>query len=253
MPRRVVALAPNLTEIVFALGAGNLLVGVSAHSDFPASARSLPVVGGLSPDLEKIVSLRPDLVLATTEGNSRASVRLLEARGISVLTTSAPDLKGVIRSIVAIAARLGVPRRGEALGAELERRLSAVASSSRDGRPVRALLLVWPSPPQAAGRGTFADDLLREAGGENCVDRPGWPVLSPEFLVVSTCRAVVYPEESSSRAVFRDALSSGPLSRMRAVAGGRIVPIDGDLLTRPGPRAFDALEQVAAAFRKMGP
>ncbi len=253
MPRRVIALAPNLTEIVFALEAGDRLVGVSSHSDFPPRARSLPVVGGLTPDLERIVSLRPDLVLATTEGNSLATVRLLEARGIAVLTTSAPDLRGVIGSIVRIANRLGVAPRGESLAGTLERRLQAVEARSRAGPRVRALLLVWPSPAQVAGRGTFADDLLREAGGSNCIDRPGWPVVSLEFLITSPCRAVVYPAETPSRAIFQQAFASGPLSKMNAVRSGRVVPIDGDLLSRPGPRAFDALEQVAEAFRKIGP
>lgn len=249
----MVALAPNLTEIVFALGAGGTLVGVSSHSDYPRQALSLPVVGGLTPDLERIVSLHPDLVLATTEGNSPSTVALLEARGVPVLTTAAPDLRGVIRSIRTIADRVGAAPRGAALADSLERRLDAVESRSRAKRPVRAILLVWPSPPQAAGSGTFGDDLLREAGGANCIARPGWPVISSEFLVLAPCRAVVYPAESSSREIFREAFRSGPISRMPAVREGRTIPIDGDLLTRPGPRSFDALEELAAAFRKLGP
>jgi len=248
----VVALAPNLTEIVFALGAGSRLVGVSSHSDFPPEARSIPVVGGLTPDLERIVSLRPDLVLATTEGNSPATVELLQERRIPVLTTSAPDLRGVMRSIVAIAGRLGVEPRGAALAESLGRRLEAVASRARARRPIPAILLVWPSPPQAAGTGTFGEDLLREAGGANCVKRPGWPLVSPEFLVTSPC-AVIYPAEESSRAVFKEAFAFGPLSRMPAVRKGRVIPIDGDLLNRPGPRAFDALEQIAGALEKLSP
>lgn len=249
----MVALAPNLTEIVFSLEAGNTLVGVSSHSDYPPQARSLPVVGGLTPDLERIVSLRPDLVLATTEGNSPSTVAILERKGIPVLTTSAPDLRGVIRSIRLIADRLGVAARGRSLADSLGRRLEAVETRSASSRRVRAILLVWPSPAQAAGSGTFGGDLLREAGGANCVGRPGWPVVSSEFLVRSTCRAVVYPAESSSREIFHEAFRSGPLSRMPAVREGRMIAIDGDLLTRPGPRSFDALEELAAAFQRLGP
>ena len=248
----MVALAPNLTEIVFAVGAGGRLVGVSSHSDYPHEALALPVVGGLTPDLERVVSLRPDLVLATTEGNSPSTVALLGARGIPVLTTSAPDLRGVIRSIRQIAARLGVGPRGEALADLLERKLASVESRSLGRAPVPAILLVWPSPPQAAGTGTFGGDLLREAGGSNCVGRPGWPVVSSEFLVTAPCRAVVYPDEPSTRSIFLEAFRSGPLSRMSAVRAGMTIPIDGDLLTRPGPRSFEALEALADAFRKVG-
>jgi iron complex transport system substrate-binding protein len=246
-PRRIVALAPNLTEIVFALGAGNRLVGVSEHSDFPPAAASISVVGGLTPDLEKIVSLRPDLVLATTEGNSPATVALLARQGVPVLTTSAPDLEGVIVSIRTIGSRLGLMRAAQSLAASLEARRRTVLRRPHAAAP-SAILLIWPSPPQAAGPRTFADDLLRTAGSRNCIGRPGWPVLSPEFLVQTDCSVIVYPMEKDTRETFARAFHDGPLSAMKAVRAGRIVGIDGDRLTRPGPRAFDALEDLAAAL-----
>jgi iron complex transport system substrate-binding protein len=250
-PRRVIALAPNLTEIDFALGAGDRLVGVSARSDSPPAAAGLPVVGGLGPDLEKVVSLRPDLVLATTEGNSKATVEILARRGIEVLATSAPDLSGVIGSIRAIAARLGLREAGESLASALESRREAVRHRHRRGGRPSAVLLIWPSPPQAAGTGTFAGDILTTAGASNCVARRGWPVLSPEFLIAADCTAVVYPVEKDTRETYARAFRDGPLSGMRAVRAARVVGIDGDRLTRPGPRAFDALEELAAAFDRL--
>jgi len=250
-PRRVIALAPNLTEIVFALGAGDRLVGVSARSDYPAAAAGLPVVGGLVPDLEKVVSLRPDLVLATTEGNSKATVEILARRGIEVLATSAPDLPGVIGSIRAIAARLGRREAGERLASALESRREAVRQRRRRGGRLSAVLLIWPSPPQAAGAETFADDILRTAGARNCIARRGWPVVSPEYLLLAPCDAVVYPAERDTAAVFADAFRRGPLSRMAAVRAGRVIGVEADLLTRPGPRAFDALERLASEIGKI--
>jgi iron complex transport system substrate-binding protein len=247
----VIALAPNLTEIVFALGAGDRLVGVSARSDYPPAAARLPVVGGLVPDLEKVVSLRPDLVLATTEGNSKATVEILARRGIEVLATSAPDLSGVLDSIRAIAVRLGLREAGERLASALERRRDAVRHRHRRGSRPSAVLLIWPSPPQAAGTGTFAGDILATAGASNCVTRRGWPVLSPEFLLAADCATVVYPLEKDTRETYARAFRGGPLSGMRAVRAARVVGIDGDRLTRPGPRAFDALEELAAAFDRL--
>ncbi|HET7452120.1 MAG TPA: helical backbone metal receptor [Thermoanaerobaculia bacterium] len=250
-PRRVVALAPNLTEIVFALGAGDRLVGVSEHSDYPPAAAAIPVVGGLTPDLERIVSLRPDLVLATTEGNPASAVDLLGKRGIPVLTTSAPDLDGVLSSIRAIADRLGVSAAGKRLADGLAVRRDAVLRTRRPPG-LSAILLIWPAPPQAAGAGTFADDMLRTAGARNAVERPGWPVVSPEYLLATACDAVVYPVEKDTAEVFARAFHDGPLSRVPAVRAGRIVGIGGDRLIRPGPRAFDALEELAAALAKIG-
>ena len=250
-PRRLIALAPNLTEIVFALGAGDRLVGVSERSDYPPAAARLPVVGGLTPDLEKVVSLRPDLVLATTEGNSKATVEILARRKIPVLATSAPDLTGVIDSIRTIAARLGLGEAGERLARALESRRRSVRDRARRGKPISAVLLIWPAPPQAAGPGTFAGDILTTAGARNCVARRGWPVLSPEFLIEADCGAVVYPREKDTRDTYARAFHDGPLSGMPAVRAARVVGIDGDRLTRPGPRAFDALEELAAALDRL--
>lgn len=235
-------LAPNLTEIVFALGAGDRLVGVSDFSDFPPAARRLPSIGGVNPDLERIAALSPDLILATSEGNSPRIVSLLEKQGYPVLATRAPSLEGVLESILEISRRLGIPDRGESLVESLRKRESAVASRPTASRCPGVLVLVWPSPPQAAGKGTFADDLIRRAGGENCIPRSGWPVVSAEFLTRSSCRLVVFPAEASTAAVFARAFRQGALARMPAVQRGGLLGIDVAILTRPGPRAFDALE-----------
>ena len=246
-------LAPNLTEIVFALGAGDRLVGVSDFSDFPPEARKLRSIGGVNPDLERIASLSPDLVLATSEGNSPRTVALLEKRGYPVLSTRAPNLDGVLESILQIARRLGLAERGRDLVGELRRRESAAARRPSPGERPGVLVLVWPSPPQAAGKGTFADDLILKAGGENCISRSGWPVVSAEFLMESACRLVVYPAEASTAAVFNRAFRDGALSRMPAVRRGSLLGIDVALLTRPGPRSFDALEILSNRLARTAP
>src|SRR5215470_14112393 len=105
-PRRVVTLAPNLTEIVFALGAGDRLVGVSEYSDYPEAARAIPRVGGLEVSAEHVASLHPDLVLASRDGNPRGPVTALAAAGIPVLTVSGGSLDAVLAGIRAVAARL---------------------------------------------------------------------------------------------------------------------------------------------------
>jgi len=190
-------------------------------------------------------------VLATTEGNPAAAVEALTKNGIPVLTTSAPDLDGVLASIREIAARLGIPAAGERLARSLAARREAVRRAGSAGPRRSAILLIWPSPPQAAGPDTFAGDLLRSAGARNCLGRTGWPVISPEYLVAADCDAVVYPVERDTAGVFARAFREGPLSRMKAIRRGKIVGLDGDRLIRPGPRAFDALEELAAALGKL--
>jgi len=248
-PRRIVALAPNLTEIVFALGAGDRLVGVSEYSDFPEEARRIPRVGGLEVDAEKVAALKPDLVLAIAEGNAQGAVRALEAAGLPVAVVPSGSLDAVLEAIRVVGDRLGRRAEADALVAQLSRKRGAVRSRAAAGDHPRALLLVWPDPPQAAGRGTFLDDLLTEAGARNLVaERGGWPLLSAEYLATAPVDVLVVPESEQTKDAYARAFASGPLSR-GPVAKAKVIRLDESALTRPGPRVFDMLERLSAAIR----
>ena len=243
-PHRVVSLAPNLTEIAFAVGAGSSLVGVSEYSDYPEAARAIPRVGGLEVSAERVASLLPDLVLASHDGNARGPVLALEAAGIPVLAVQGGSLDAVLAGIRTVGERLGRGKEGERLAAELSRRLEAVRTRSAGRGRVRALLLVWPDPPQAAGRGTFLDDVLTTAGADNvAAPSRGWPVISAEFLATQPVDVLVVPDSAATRQVWGRAFASGALSR-GAIAKARTVRLPESALTRPGPRVFDALEQL---------
>ncbi|HEU5251406.1 MAG TPA: helical backbone metal receptor [Thermoanaerobaculia bacterium] len=241
----MVALAPNLTEIVFALGAGGSLVGVSEHSDYPREALAVPRVGGLEVSAERVASVSPDLVLATQEGNARGPVSALEAAGLSVLVLPTGSLDSVLDSIRRTGDALGRRREAARLASELAAKRTAVRSRVA-GRPrPRAILLVWPDPPQAAGGGTFLDDVLTEAGADNLLrDRPGWPVVSMEYLTTAPVDVLVLPASGGSRPAFERAFASGALSR-GAASRARRIWMDESELTRPGPRVFAALEDLA--------
>jgi iron complex transport system substrate-binding protein len=245
-----VSLAPNLTEIVFAVGAGDRLVGVSDYSDYPEAARAIPRVGGLEVSAERVVSLSPDLVLATAEGNAKGPVLALAAAGIRVLVVPSGSLDDVLEGIRLVARTLGREEPGERLARSLAARRAAVRRAAA-GRPARAaLLLIWPDPPQAAGGGTFLDDVLTEAGARNALaGRPGWPLVSAEWLVTAPLDVLVVPDSEQTRAAYERALSSGPLSR-GSVARARVLRVDESILTRPGPRVFDALERLARELEK---
>jgi iron complex transport system substrate-binding protein len=248
-PHRVVTLAPNLTEIVFALGAGDRLVGVSEYSDYPDAARAIPRIGGLEVDAEKVAALRPDLVLAVAEGNAQASVRALEAAGLPVTVTPSGSLDAVLASIRIVGDRLGLPAEGRKLADALARRRDAVRQSVVGRTRPGALLLVWPDPPQAAGGQTFLNDVLVEAGAQNLVaDRRGWPLLSKEWLATTPVDLLIVPESAETREAWDKAFASGALSS-GAVARARRVVLDESALTRPGPRVFGMLEKLSEAMR----
>jgi iron complex transport system substrate-binding protein len=233
---------------VFALGAQDQLLAVSDYSDFPAPARSLPRVGGLDFSAEHVVSLHPDLVLASRDGNARGAVQALEAAGIPVLTVSGESLDAVLEGIRLVGRRLGRPEEGRRLAASLAARREAVRRRVEGASRPAAILLVWPDPPQAAGGGTFLADVLAEAGARNLLEgRRGWPVVSAEFLATGPIDVLVLPESPESRPVYEQARRSGALSR-GAVTRARIIGLDEAALTRPGPRVFDALESLAASL-----
>ena len=237
---------------MFAVGAGESLVGVSEFSDYPEAARSIPRVGGLEVSAERVASLQPDLVLASQDGNARGPVMALEAAGIPVLAVSGGSLDAVIFGVRTVAARLGRGPQGEILSQELSRRRDAVRARAAGRRRPRALLLVWPDPPQGAGRGTFLDDVLREAGADNVLGgSAGWPTVSAEYLATQSIDVLVIPESSPTREPYERAFSSGPLSR-GAISRARVVRLPESALTRPGPRVFDVLEQLERELARGG-
>jgi iron complex transport system substrate-binding protein len=222
---------------------------VSEYSDYPEAARAIPRVGGLEVDPEKVAALAPDLVLAIAEGSGRGAVATLEAAGLPVAVVPSGSLDAVLESIRVVGGRLGRSDEARNLWDELSRRRAAVRERAASEPRPRTLLLVWPDPPQAAGGGTFLDDLLAEAGAENLVrDRRGWPVLSKEYLATAEVDLLVVPQSEQTRAAYERAFASGPLSR-GAIARARVVRLDEAALTRPGPRVFDMLERLCDGIR----
>jgi iron complex transport system substrate-binding protein len=196
---------------------------------------------------EKVASLRPDLILATREGNARGPVSALAAAGLRVVVLPTGSMDAVLESIRLCGAALGRGEDAARLVESLARRRAAVRARSSGLRRPKAILLVWPDPPQAAGGGTFLDDILADAGADNLLrDRPGWPVVSPEYLTTAPVDVLVLPASPESRPIFERAISSGALSR--GARRARIVWMDEAGLSRPGPRAFDALEELATAL-----
>jgi iron complex transport system substrate-binding protein len=246
-PQRLVTLAPNLTEIVFALGAGDRLVGVSEHSDFPEAARRIPRVGGLEVDPEKVAALSPDLVLAIAEGSGRGAVASLEAAGVPVLVVPSGSLDAVLEAIRRVGDRIGRANEARTLVDDLSEKRERVRDLSASSRRPRTLLLVWPDPPQAAGSGTFLGNLLEEVGAVNIAgDRPGWPVLSREYLATEPVDLLIVPDSPESRPVWERAFASGALS-VGPVSKAPVLRLDEAALTRPGPRVFDMLERLSEA------
>jgi iron complex transport system substrate-binding protein len=258
--RRIVSLAPNLTEIVYALGAEQRLVGVTDYCDYPADARTKTSVGApVNPSLEVIAALKPDVVLATQSINRLETVESLNHLGIPVYATDPRTVTGVLDSVEHIADAIGVPEQGHALHAQLAERLATLHTRLAGTTPRKVLFVIWLQPLITIGPHTFLADAVREAGGESVVrSEQDWPQLSVEEVVRLRPDALIF---SANHTESGAAASSGVTAQtsqdelddllelpvwkdLQAVRAGHVI-VAGEEIDRPSPRLLDAIEEVA--------
>ncbi len=247
--RRIVSLAPNLTETVYALGAQDRLVGVTDFCDYPPEARRKASVGGaVNPSIEQIVALKPDLVLAQAiTMNRRETVDALERLGIAVYSANSRSVDGILDSTRHIADLIGAGESAAVLLKRLRARLDEL-NLRLAGRPRRRVLfVVWSDPLVSIGRQTFIADALRLAGAESIIEtEQDWPRLSleevvrlqPEFLVFASSHS------ESVRTTIEDLGERPGWRGLDAIRHRRIAAIS-DAINRPAPRLVDALEDLA--------
>jgi len=250
--QRIVSMAPSNTEILFAIGAGDKVVGVDDLSDYPAGAKSLPSIGGSMGQysLEQIVALKPDLVLASGI-NTPEQVKSLEDLGQTVFYLGNPaTLERLYTNLATVAKLTGQDAQAEALVASLMTRVALVdkkiAGVTQRPSVFYEIDASDPNKPYTAGPGTFIDLLIKRAGGVNVamtVDNP-YPQLGLEQLVVSDPAIILLGD--SAYGVTASSVAARPgWDALTAVKNGEIFPFDDNLMSRPGPRLVDGLEALA--------
>jgi iron complex transport system substrate-binding protein len=228
-PRRVVALAPSVTEMLFAIGCGSDVVGTDDFSDFPPAARALPKVGRMLPDLEKITALKPDVVIGISAGSHPKLRSALDVLHIPLIIVRTERLDDIPAAMQVLGTTLSCPRRQEAVRALRD----ALAKQRRTRTPSpRVLFTAWADPLYVAGRETFADDIYELTGATNAVEATGWPQLSLETLIAHPPDLILYPSRVVSRAQIDALLARG--------VHAQAVPVDENLFGRPGPRMAEA-------------
>jgi iron complex transport system substrate-binding protein len=249
-PARVISLAPSVTEIVYALGLGDRLVGVSAQCDFPPQASTVDRVGTfVTPNIEAIVAKRPDLVIAVPSPGNRSPVEVLQRLGLRVLVVNPSTVAEIAETILVIARALGDEAAGRAVVGGMQARMAAVEQRVAGAPAPRVLLVVGQTPLIAAGAGTVQDELIRMAGGINVAAVAGasWPRLSIEAMVVGAPDVIIDTTMGSEGAGGTEAVLRfwQRFPGLPAVRTGRVHRYAADPLLRPGPRIPDALESLA--------
>ena len=257
---RVVSLACSNTEIVHALGCDELLVGVDDHSDFPEELLArLPRVGpDLTPDLDRVAALEPDLVLATltVPGHERV-VEELAARGLPFIAPEPVSVVDVYADVRLIADKLGVPERGERLIAEMRSELDAGAAAGPAYASAPSILVQWwPKPVIAPGRLSWVDDVLRAAGARNPLgaeDVKSRPLadeevraLAPDAFVIAWCG--VHPDKYRPDVIYRNPAWTD----LPALREGRVFCVPEAYLGRPGPRLVDGVRALRGIVAGLG-
>jgi iron complex transport system substrate-binding protein len=246
-PQRIISLAPNITEILFALGLGDRVAAVTSYCDFPEEAKTKEKIGDtLHPNLERIIGLKPDLVLATTASQVEDLMRKLDQLAVPVYVTDPRTVRDTVSSIRKIGEATGASARAAEIADEMERRISAVEMRVKGLPAPRVLYVLQTGPLITAGRNTFINDMIRIAGGQSISgdETADYPQFSRETVIARAPEVIIAPSSHGKEYVrVEDLRRDFPTTP--AARSNRIVTVNPDWVDRPGPRIVDGLEQLA--------
>ena len=238
---RAVSLAPNLTENIFAVGAGDRLVGVTTYCDYPKEAAAIEKVGDTqSPNAEKIIALMPQVVFVSTASQLEAFTSVLSDQSISVFVTNPTSFDAVLKNLNQLGEIFETEAVAEALISDMKRRADTIEARNASERPIRVFVQISKEPLYTIGRGSFLTEIVERAGGY-VVTRDvetAFPVLSKETALALSPEAIILSDSSDNREP-NEAFNDSP-----AVRDGRVVRINADILSRPGPRLVQAIEEI---------
>lgn len=251
-PTRIVSLAPSVTEILFAIGAGPQVVGRTRFCNYPAEVSSLPEIGGFSAksiSVEAILDLNPDLVVAGSK-SQKDVVATLQEHGITVYTLAPTSLADIELGIRTLGEITGNAARAEQVVAGMQTRIEAVTAKVKTvpaEKRLRIFYEVWHEPLTTTTDGTFIGELLTLAGGVNIFNdlNDTYPEVSAEQILESDPQVILGPSSHSDQLTAQVIAARSGWSKLTAVKNGAIYIVDADSVSRAGPRVVDALESIA--------
>jgi iron complex transport system substrate-binding protein len=247
-PKRIVSLAPNITEILFGLGLDEEIVGVSIHCNFPEKAKTKVRVGSyIRLDFEKIISLTPDLIIATGAGNTRDMVDRLEQLGFPTYVIHPKNFEDILNSIIHIGQVVNREKEARVIIEGMKKRSQRVIELTKGLPRPKVFIQIGEAPMVTVGKGSFADDLIRLAGGKNIAEKEKevYPRLGMEEILKRSPEVIVI-SSMNPKGDYRKILQEwSRWKTLPAVRDGRVHIVDSDLIDRPSPRIIDGLEELA--------
>jgi len=242
--QRIVSLAPHLSEMAFAVGAGEQLVGVVSHSDFPPAARTRPNLGNYNqPDMEKLLTLKPDLVLAWHSGASPALLDTLQRLGIKVWVSRGEHIADIPVELRSIGLLSGHAAQGAQEAENFARELHALTQARESARKVRGFYQIWPQPLITISDGHFIAEAMQHCGIENIIGTSS--SLTPTWSVEAVLRA--RPDLIMTSPPARDFERWSHWTDLPAVKNNALIILPPDVLMRPAPRVLEGIRTLCAA------
>lgn len=250
-PQRIVSLAPGLTEILYSLGLDEKIAGVTSYCNWPTQARQKTRIGGfINPSVEKIVSLKPDLIIVTADGNRKDIIQKLERIGLSVYVTNPSDTAGILKSILHIGEITNREKEAGKLVEKLQKRLNNIAEQIKHKSKPRVFFQIGLEPVITVGKGTLINETIERAGGVNVagLDTARYPRYSAEGIMQASPEIVlfapmIHDKEFTAVKKFWQEFKGVP-----AVKNNKIYSVNTDLISRASPRIVDAIEKMALIF-----
>ncbi|PKQ16283.1 MAG: ABC transporter substrate-binding protein [Actinobacteria bacterium HGW-Actinobacteria-7] len=242
-PQRIVSLAPANTEILFALGAGDRVVGVTSYDDYPAEVADIAKVGDFAgPNIEAVAAAKPDLVLATT-GVQADVIAKLEALGATVIAVDPQNLDALYADIAEIGQATGTTDKASKTVSDMKAQADQIRADVASAEKTTVFVEIAQSPLYTVGSGTIIDELVTIAGGTNVVTESGYVPYSTEQVVKSN--PAVYMATKGSMSDPKQLAKRAGFKSLDAVKNGRVIILDDNLVSRPGPRIMEGLKQIA--------
>jgi iron complex transport system substrate-binding protein len=248
-PQRIISLAPSNTEILFALGLGDRIVGVTDYCNYPPEAKTKPSIGGYNtPNIEQVIAMNPDLVLAT-EIHQVDLIPQLESRGLTVIGISPKNIDDVLTSITLVGKATGQEKEAASLVTDMQKRIKAVTdktSKLSESQKPRTFYIFWNDPIWTAGAGSFEDELIQKAGGVNIAhDLNSYVAISLETVIMANPEVIIagIGMGTGEDLPLQFVQTESRLQDVDARKNERIYGTNMDVVGRPGPRIVDALEE----------
>jgi iron complex transport system substrate-binding protein len=251
VPQRIVSLAPGVTETLYAMNLGSKIVGVTSYCNWPAEAKQKQQIGGfINPSIEKIISLQPDLIIATADGNRKETIDQLQRVGLPVYVTNPANTSGLINSILHIGEITAEEKAAHILVGSLQKRLDNIRRQTKGKSRPRVFFQIGFEPVITAGRGTLIDEIITQAGGLNIAgnETARYPRYSAESLMAGSPDIILFAPMANDKEFTAAKNFWQNFQEIPAIRNNKFYPIETDLISRASPRIIDAIEKMALIF-----